>query len=399
MGSTEVPLAVSLSGDGAFDIQCAPAPDVPPGLESAFCVDFKPTALGFYSATLSVNAITILLTGNAPAAAAVTLSGSTTPLLYGATISFGSVVIHQTQSQTLILSNSNSSNLTVNSVSVSGAGFSGPIGQSFPVQIGPGQSASFQVLFAPQSGTPYQGTLTVDNRAFTLTGQGLDPPLPSASIVFASTVGASAQQNSVTIPLASASEISGNGTLTMSFQPSIAGVTDDAAIQFLSGPLRKATVAVSIGATSATIGGQSSMAFQTGTTAGAITFTLTLDNNEPQQTTLVIPLSPVGLDTATAIRQFSALDVAFAGFDNTYSASQLAFTFYDLTGKELPQGVIDVDATAVFQQYFSTTEAGGAFQMLATFPVTGNTSEIGFVTAQITNSAGVTTAQQIPIGN
>jgi len=156
---------------------------------------------------------------------------------------------------------------------------------------------------------------------------------------------------------------------------------------------------VSIGATSATIGGQSSMAFQTGTTAGAITFTLTLDNNEPQQTTLVIPLSPVGLDTATAIRQFSALDVAFAGFDNTYSASQLAFTFYDLTGKELPQGVIDVDATAVFQQYFSTTEAGGAFQMLATFPVTGNTSEIGFVTAQITNSAGVTTAQQIPIGN
>jgi hypothetical protein len=399
MGSASVPLAVSLSADGAFDIQCTPAPDVPPGLESAFCVDFKPTVLGFYSATLSVNAITILLTGDASAATALTLSGSTTPLLYGATISFGSVVIHQTQSQTLILSNSYSSTLSVNSVTVSGAGFKGPVGQSFPAQIGPGQSASFQVLFTPQSGTPYQGTLSVDNRTFTLTGQGLDPPLPSASIVFASNVGSSAQQNSITLPLASASQVTGNGTLTLSFQSGVAGVSDDAAIQFLSGPLRKATVAIAIGATAATIGGLPSMAFQTGTTTGVIAFTLTLGNSPVQQITLVIPPAPVGLDTATAVRQFGALDVTFSGFDNTYSASQLAFTFYDLTGKALPQGVIDVDATSAFRQYFSATQAGGAFQMLATFPVTGNTAEIGFVTAGITNSAGVTTAQQIPIGN
>ncbi len=49
-GSQSVPLAVSLSGDGAFTIQCIPSPYVPPVAESAFCVDFTPTAWGSYAA-------------------------------------------------------------------------------------------------------------------------------------------------------------------------------------------------------------------------------------------------------------------------------------------------------------------------------------------------------------
>jgi Abnormal spindle-like microcephaly-assoc'd, ASPM-SPD-2-Hydin len=398
-GSTDVQLAVSLASDGGFVIQCPPAPYVPPGLESAFCIDFTPTTSGAYSATLSVNTITISLAGSSVPGAAVTLSGATTPLVYGAVVNFGSVVINQSKSQTFILSNSSSSNLTVNSVTVSGAGFSGPTGASFPLQIGPGQKPTFQVTFIPQSGTPYQGTLTVDGRAFSLTGQGLDPPLPSATIAFASNLGASAQQNSITIPLASASQIAGTGTLTLAFQPSVAGVTDDPAIQFLSGPFRKATVTIAPGAKSATIGGESSMAFQTGTTAGTITFTLTLENNSPQQTSLTIPPSPIILDSENAVRQLGSLSVSFSGFDNTYSASQLAFTFYDLTGKALPQGVINVDASTNFQQYFSSTQAGGSFALLVTFPVTGDTTQIGFVTAQIANSLAATTAQQITIEN
>jgi hypothetical protein len=362
-------------------------------------VDFTPAIYGSFSAILEVNNISITLTGSAAATASLTVSGSTTPLTAGAVVNFGSVVIKQPQTQTFTLSNAYSSTLTVNTVSVSGAGFSGPTGATFPLQIGPGQQPTFRVTFTPQTGTAYQGTLTVDGRTFNLTGQGLDPPLPSASLVLASSVGASAQQNSVTIPLASASQVSGTGTLTMGFQPNVTGVTDDAAIQFLSGPLRIATVTIAVGATSATIGGQSSMAFQTGTTAGTITFTLTLENNSPQQLSLTIPPAPINLDSATAVALLGSINVAFSGFDNTYSASQLAFTFYDITGKALPQGAIDVNATTLFQQYFSTTQVGGSFQVLATFPVTGNQAEIGFVTAQVANSLGTTTEQQIPIGN
>jgi hypothetical protein len=395
---------LSLSGQG-FSIASSPslpyilAPYVDPASEVEFDVNFSPTSAGSFSAFVVVNTLNIALQGTSVVAATLSLAGSQTPLTAGSAINFGSVDLGASQSQSFVLSNAGSAGVTVSSVTVTGSGFHGPIGLTTPAQIGPGQSASFQVSFTPQSGTAYQGTLTVDGRSFILNGQGLNPPLPSASLVFASNLGASAQQNSISIALASASQVTSNGTLTMAFQSSVTGVTDDPAIQFLSGPLRQATVNVAIGATSATIGGEAGMAFQTGTTAGTITFTLTLGNGAPQQAALVIPPAPVLLDIFTAVRQLGALDVAFAGFDNTYSASQLAFTFYDLTGKALPQGAINVDAASTFQQYFSASQAGGSFQMLATFPVTGNTAEIGFVAAQIVNSLGTTTAQQIAIGN
>jgi len=395
---------LALSGQG-FTIVSAPtlpyilAPYVGLASEAEVDIDFTPTSTGSFSAFLAVNTISIALEGSAAAAANLTLAGSQSPLSAGAVVNFKPTDLGASATQGFVLSNPGSTSVTVGSVSVTGNGFSLAPGLTTPVQIEPGQSVPFQITFTPKSGTAFQGTLTVDNRTFTLTGQGLDPALPSASLVFASNVGASAQQNSITIQLASASQVSGNGTLTMAFQPSVTGVTDDVAVQFLSGPLRVATVAIAVGATSATIGGESSMSFQTGTTAGTITFTLTLSNLQPQQATLIIPPSAINLDSITAVGLLGSINVAFAGFDNTYTASQIAFTFYDITGKALPQGAIDVDATTAFQQYFSTTQAGGSFQVLAMFPVTGNGAEIGFVTVQIVNSLGTTTAAQISIGN
>jgi hypothetical protein len=396
--------SLALAGEW-FGIVSAPslpyilAPYVGPASEAEVDVGFSPAITGTFSAFLAVNNINIVLQGTSAPSVAVTLSGSQTPLAAGAVVTFQATDVGATSTQGFLLSNAASSSITVSTVSVSGSDFSGPSGLTTPVLLGSGQSVSFQITFAPQTGTLYQGTLTIDGRTFNLAGQGLAPTLPSATIVLASSVGASDQQNSITIPLAAVAETTGTGTLTMAFQSSVSGVTDDAAIQFLSGPLRIATVSIAIGDTSATIGGQSSMAFQTGTTAGTITFTLTLENNAPQQTTLTIPPSPIILDSATAVRELGALDVAFSGFDNTYSASQLAFTFYDLNGNAMPQGVINVDAGAAFQQYFSTTQVGGSFALLANFLVTGNTTEIGFVTAQIANSAGTTTTQQITIEN
>lgn len=402
-GSAPAAIDTILLSGYDFAIQSEPslpytlAPYVGLASEAEIDVDFTPTIAASYSATLVVNTISIVLV-SAPTAA-VTLADGNTALNTGATVDFGSVAVGSTKTLGFLLSNLSPGNIDVGTLAVSGAYFAGPIGLSAPVSLTPGQTASFKVSFAPQSGTLAQGVLTVGTSTFKLTGQGLSAPLPSASIVFASDVGASAQQNSVTIPLASASQVTGNGTLTLAFQSSVTGVVDDPAIQFLSGPLRKATVSIAVGDTSAKIGGQPSMAFQTGATAGTITFTLTLGDNAPQLSTLVIPPSTIVLDGFTAVRRYGALDVALSGFDNTYSASQLVFTFYDLKGLPLPQGSINVDAATTFQQYFATTQVGGMFALLATFPVTGDVTQIGFVSAQITNSTGSTNAQQIPFGN
>jgi hypothetical protein len=389
---------LSLAGTG-FQLVSASVPSLPyiiaPGSFAEFRVDFTPTTIARFSAFMTVNSTNITLQGNGVAAAALRLSGSQAPIAAGAAIDFGSVTVGSSKTLTFNLSNPGSSSMTIHAITVAGAGFSGPLGITAPLQLPAGQAVSFQVQFQPQAGQAAQGTLTVDGRAFNLTGLGLNPPLPGASIVLASTVGASAKQNSVSISLASASQVGGSGTLTMQFQPSVPGVTDDPTVQFLSGPKRTATVTVAAGDSTGKFNGQPSLAFQTGATAGTITFTLTMPNGT-QQTSLTIAPAQIMLDAATGLRKAGELDISLTGLDNTYSASQLSFTFYDLKGAVQP-GAIGVDASSAFRQYFAGTQAGGMFALLATFPVAGDTTQIGSVAVQITNSAGIFSTQQIPI--
>ncbi len=328
------------------------------------------------------------------APAAVLTVGNNTAVTTGATIDFGSVERGSTRLQTFTLTNPTGASLTIGMLAVTGAGFRGPIGAAAPIELSSGQPVSFQIAFEPQGGQPAQGTLVVDQRSFVLTGQGLDPPLPTASIQLRSSVGASAQQNSVSIPLATAAQVSGTGTLTMQFQSSVPGVTDDAAIQFLSGPKRAATVTITTGDTVAKFGTQSSIAFQTGSTAGTILFTLKLPN-ATQQASLAIAPAAVTLATAHAVRRLGNLDISLIGFDNTYSASQLAFTFYDKNGTTMQPGVIRVDATSDFKLYFNSSQVGGQFALLATFPVTGDVNQVSGFDVQVTNSVGAAKTQKI----
>ncbi len=385
--------------------------------EVEFDVAFNPTDVASYSAFLQVNTIQIILQGTGTQAAVLTLAGSNIPLAAGAIIDFGSLASGITKQLTFDLSNPGSAAVSVGTLSVTGIGFQGPIGASQPISVAPGQTVSFQVEFLPTSGRAFQGTLAVDQRTFVLTGQGLSPPLPAASIVFGSSVGQSVQQNNVSIPLASASQVSGTGTLTMTFQSSVPGVSDDPLIQFLSGPLRQATVTISPGDTTAMFdGGQSDLAFQTGATAGTITFTLTLTGNSTPaaQATLTIGPAPVNIQSATSIRLLGGVivngepagvpvggevDISISASDNTYSASELAFTFFDQSGATIQPGTVQVDATADFQSYFAATATGGAFALLAKFQVTGDVTQIISTEIAITNSAGTTTTQRILIGN
>jgi hypothetical protein len=388
---------LSIAGSG-FAISLTPLLPytIAPGSFVEFRVAFNPISVASYSAFLLVNTINITIQGTAIPSAGVAVGGSSTLLAAGAVIDFGSVPVGGSQLQTFTLANLNNANITVVTLLVSGEGFIGPIGAAAPIQLTPGQSVSFQVAFQPQTGQASQGTLTVNQRSFVLTGQGLQPPLPSASIQLGSTVGSSAQQNNVSIPLATPSQVNGSGTLTMTFQSSVTGITDDAAIQFLSGPTRSATVTISPGDTVGTFGMQSSIAFQTGSTAGTIIFTLNIGNLPPQQLSLTIPPAPIILDTAGAVRRVSDLDVSINGLDNTYSASQLAFTLYDSAGATIAPGVISVDETSAFHQYFFTTsQVGGQFALLATFPVAGDVTLIAAFDVQISNSVGATKTQKI----
>ena len=354
---------------------------------------FAPAAAGAYSGTLIVNTLSVALRGAAVQLALVSVESSTAPLAAGATVDFGNVERGSSRVLKFTLSNPSTTAISVASLAVTGTGFRGPIGAVAPLQLAAGQSVPFQVAFEPQTPQPAQGTLSVDQRSFQLTGHGFDPPLPAASLAFDSATLASARQAKVSIPLAAPSKVSGTGTLTLEFQSGVPGVTDDPAVHFISGG-RKATITVNIGDTVAHFGTQSDMTFQTGTTAGTLVFALQLPGETNQASMVVMPTA-VSLDSSSGVRRTSDVDVSLTGFDNTRSISTLAFTFFDSKGGTIQPGTLRVDASADFQRYFQAGSAGGMFALLATFPVSGDATKVVGVEVEITNSAGVTRTQRL----
>jgi hypothetical protein len=66
----------------------------------------------------------------------------------------------------------------------------------------------------------------------------------------------------------------------------------------------------------------------------------------------------------------------------------MSFTFYDLNGNVIQPGAVSADFSSQFHTYFTTAQAGSAFQMIVNFPVTGDSSQVSAVDVTLTNSAG-----------
>lgn len=77
------------------------------------------------------------------------------------TVSFGSVQIGNSVSQSVVLNNTGGSNLTISKATVSGTGFS-VSGLTLPLTLAPKQSASFTTTFAPQSSRSISGSVSLE---------------------------------------------------------------------------------------------------------------------------------------------------------------------------------------------------------------------------------------------
>jgi hypothetical protein len=335
--------------------------------------------------------VTVALNGAVAAAGGsgnpVTVSWMGTALSAGAAIVFPRLMFGQSETQTIVVTNPGAAAATV-PVSVSGPGFALGAGVSSPLTVGAGASVSFAVVFTPAAANVETGTLSVAGRSFELTGNAYLPPFPAPVMSFAQATAASGQQNTLNIDIGQGYLVSETLQLAMTFTASTPDKGDDLAIQFLSGNPRQAAVTFAAGATHA------QEAFQTGTTAGTITFTLTLPDGTTETQTLTIPAEQVQLDTATAVSQPGQIVVSLSGFDNTHAASQMVFTFFDASGNAIQPGAMTVDVSKVFGQYFASDQgAGGVFALRAVFPVNGTESEVAGVQATLSNPIGTVTTQ------
>jgi len=364
---------------------------IAPGAELEFTIRFTTSlaTLGTYSASLQLTSsaptITVILLASVTGAPVITVFPACTAGSNGGVV-FPSVAIGSVGLCNFSVQNQTSQPMTV-TISVAGdPAFQAPPSISAPITLRPNDAFTFAIQFTPVCGTlNYGATLTVSGRSFPLAATGLTPPLPKPSLVFDSTKISSGEQHTITMSLPTPAVCGANGNLNLAF----AGAADDRSIFFLAGSTRTLPFAVKAGDTQISINGASSATFQTGTTAGTITFSLSgTQINGDATTTLTVVPAPIAIETAAASNQrLGELDVQIVGFDNTYSAGAMSFTFFDTSGKAIGQPIA-ADFTSDFKTFYSGVTTGSTFLMRVSFPVQGDPTQVAKVQITLTNSAG-----------
>ncbi len=397
------PNTPALSGAGFTITSPTPAaipPNIAPGGVLNIYIHFSASAPAAYSASFQLNSTSILLIATVVPAATVTAASPCTGPDSSLTIGFGNVGVSRAVACSIQLLNQSSQTLTVSTISVGGVGFLLSQPPSTPLVLTPGASSTFPVTFAPSTATAYSGALTVDSATFQLSGTASNPALPTPILNFDNPAPHSGQQITLTMSLPTASPIAASGSVNLAFQPDpgvAATAGADPAINFVLTNAKSIPFTIQPGATQATLGGQPNVIFATGTTAGKLTFTVSTSAQLIGDPTTSIVLAPIPtyVENAAATALAGQLNVQVWGFDNTYSAGPMSFTFFDNLGHAIGAGPVTADFSSSFRSYFSASADGGAFAMLVTFPVTGNAAEVGSVNVQMTNAAGVATISNL----
>jgi len=140
-------------------------------------IQFAPQATGAASGSLSVMS-------NAPnAPLTVSLAGVATQAALSispASLSFNNIVVGQTSTQSVTLTNNGNASLTLTAAKLTGAGF-GTTGLSLPVTLNAGQGTSFNVQFAPTTTNASSGSIAFTDNAtgspqtLTMSGSAVNP--------------------------------------------------------------------------------------------------------------------------------------------------------------------------------------------------------------------------------
>ena len=170
---------VSVAGSG-FSASTPKLPiNLAAGQTSNFNVEFNPTAAGAVAGSVTIvsnapNSPSVIGLSGTGVAATQTLAFNTTSL------SFGNVDTGSSSSQSVTITNSGNSNVTVSQIAESGAGFT-LSSAATPVTLAVGQKMTFGVEFSPTSAGSDTGNVTVTSTAqgspatIALSGTGVSP--------------------------------------------------------------------------------------------------------------------------------------------------------------------------------------------------------------------------------
>src|SRR5271168_3335599 len=349
----------TLTGVGFAVIGGNPSGAIAAGQSSTVQIQFAPTSEGAITGNLAI----VSNASNSPLAISLAATGTQTGLTISpSALSFGDVVVGQSGTQSVKLTNSGNSNLTINLATVAGTGF-GISGLSLPTTLAGGQSLSFIAQFAPPATGAATGSITFTDNApgspqtLTMVGSGLAAnsnltPNPG-SVAFGNVVVGSNSQQTITLTNSantsttiSAASSSGTGfTVTGIVTPMTLAANQSASFTVQFAPTT------------------------TGSATGSILITSTA--NDP---TVAIPLSGTGvqgnLTSNPASINFGSLLVGASGSVNVtltnsgtasvaISQGSSSGTGYSITGLSSPSTLTAGQSTS-FTAKFSPTAAGNA---------------------------------------
>jgi hypothetical protein len=322
-------------------------------------------------------------------------TNATTVAVAGATGSFGNVAMGSSLTQTFTVTNTGSATLTITQLAASGSGFS-VSGFALPINVNPGQGASFVAKFAPTTAGTVAGSISMTANTnpavstIALSGTGSNSGQPSISVqpstVSFGGVGVGqnvGQQISITN--------TGLGVLTIS-NISVAGA--GFSVSGVSGPItlaagQAATVIANINTST------------TGNIFGSITF-----SNNSSTPSMVVPMSADGVSSQGPVISVNPASVGFGAVavgqnvgqamsitntgSGTLTVSNIAVagSSFSITGITLPISLA-ANQSANFVTRINATTAGNISGSLT---ITNNSSTPSVVVPL----SGVATSQGQP---
>lgn len=223
-----------------------------------------------------------------------------------------------------------------------------------------------------------------------------NPPLPTPviSMSFPGTITATLnQQGSMTISIPAAYPADISGTATLAFASSVGG--DDQMIQFGSGG-RSVNFTIPAGSTAASFAGKSSVAVLTGTVAGTITITATINSADaaPATGTATITTTRIApqIDSVTLSQSGGGLTVVVTGYTSSREVQSGVFSFTAGGKATIQQSSITVPLASAFASWFGNSSSnafGSQFTLTVPFTVQGSAGNVVRVAVDLSNSVGV----------
>ena len=354
-----------------------------------FAVRFAPAAEGAYSASLVVNSFSTLLRATAVRGPSLLLTnGSQTTELTSQSLQVN-VALGQPLTLAISAGNPHTVPLVLDALSITGAGFALLNPPALPFALVPGEMLAIPVRITATAEGDAAAVLTVGPRRFSILAVVYRPLLaPPAIVLPMEGVPRNGQQMRIRLRLAEAAVGPGSGTLRATFTAE----APDPAIVFPNGT-REVKFDVAAGSRDATFDGAVETVLQTGTTAGTLRLEATTETGTTTES-YRFDRAAVVVDTATARRNGTALEIDILGYDNTRGVGSVNFRFFDRSGNPLG-GVISTAPGDQFKSYFEQSGLGGVFRLRASFPVTGDATIVGSVLIEMANAVGRTDLQRL----